>query len=421
MPRISVVAVGNELLNGAIADSNTHFLVGELHRLGVEVVGGMLVPDKMISIVESLKFAVAASDVVLVSGGLGPTSDDITRDAIAEFLNVSLEVNKDSLARIAEKAKVKNRPMTPNEERQSYFPCDATVISNPVGSADSFRCTYKKSSGESVSIISLPGVPRELKEIYRSILKPWLLAQYPELEEPPFVYLKCFGLPESYLGSLIDPLQLDTAIHVSYRPMFPLILLSLTLQSAGDVELLNDAAAKIRKAVGEQFIISNDPAVSMSDCVGSLLRERNLKIACAESCSGGKIADLVVSAPGSSAYFLSSVVSYDNSIKEKLLSVDAGDIAKHGAVSPEVALQMAKGVKELSGADIAVSTTGVAGPDGGTESKPVGTVYFGYVSKTRTEVVKKVYPAERNAFRTYCATFALDLVRRDLLGLDFPK
>jgi nicotinamide-nucleotide amidase len=264
-------------------------------------------------------------------------------------------------------------------------------------------------------------VVSETKEIFSQKLHSWLAGRFSELAPKHTSFIKCFGLSESHIGTVIEQCALPPDVRVGYRPMFPEVLVKFTFAPASTpdaAQIEHELVSKVISAVGEEFVFSRNGDDTLGDAVGRLLAERKLRLAVAESCTGGAVANLIVSRPGASEYFEASAVTYSNESKEILLGVTSSMLERCGAVSKEVAGQMAYGLKQRLGVDIAVSITGIAGPEGGTAQKPVGTVWFGLCQGQTIETVRHEVKFERNRFRSYAAALALDLVRRHLLGLE---
>lgn len=416
--RVSLIAIGNELTAGKVSDTNSSFLARNLSRLGFELLGTRLVRDNIEEIVDTLKLAAGTSDLVFTTGGLGPTSDDLTREALSRASGAALEENAAAREKLENLFKARKRPLHPNNFRQVQFPRGAEIITNRIGTADAFITRL----GE-VPVISLPGVPKELELIFTEELEPYLLKRFSSsLREPCEVYFRCFGSSESYLGRQIEDCKLPAHLEVAYRPMFPEVLITITHLGAGD-ELtkkaeLAEAEAKVLQAISAPYVISREANGSLPSALADLLTSKQLTLAAGESCTGGLLAHALVSLAGSSKFFLSSVVSYSNESKASFLGVRPDVLARWGAVSREIAIEMARGAKYRSGADIGVSVTGIAGPDGGREEKPVGTFFVGLATAEAEEAWEFFYPHERNMLRQYAAYIALDLVRRSVLG--FP-
>jgi len=417
--RARLLAIGNELTAGKIVDSNSAFLASRLSRLGIEVVAVSVLRDRLDEIEPAIKQAVEAAEVVFTTGGLGPTSDDLTRNAVAAAANVGLEENSSARQKLEQLFATRKRPMNENNLRQVQFPSGAEVITNSIGTADAFVTRIS-----STPVISLPGVPIELQSIFDGPLSQWLQTHLPSPDgAAPSFYWRCFGCSESYLGRQIESCSLPEEIEVSYRPMFPEILLTFTHRGSAAkserAEALQALQPMLVSAIGEEFIVSKDEHTPLAAALLHLLKERNKTLAVAESCSGGLIGHLLTSHEGASESFSSSVVSYSNESKSIYLGVRPAMLKRYGAVSAEIAIEMARGVKYRTGSDFGLSITGIAGPGGGTEEKPVGTFYIGLATANKEESWHYFFAQERNLFRLYSAHLALDVVRRSLLG--FPE
>lgn len=413
---VSIIATGEELIRGEIQDTNSSYIAQELYEVGGKVKTITTVADGKDDIICALYQALEVSDLVIVTGGLGPTTDDVTRDAIADVVKKNLVLNEDSFLRLQSYLENRGRTVSENNKRQAFFPEDAIIIENRHGTADGFRVEIN--SGEK-HIISLPGVPREMRPLVTEKIIPWLELAY-DLKPFPSVKFKTFGLSESYIGKVIESCAVPYSIYVSYRVLFPEILLTFT-----EREELNEFKAKeglyhyvdqVRTALKEEYIIAFDHNPSIGDVVGEIFSGKNLTFALAESCTGGLCGSRIVEAPGASKYFLGSYVTYSNELKQSVLGVALKTLEEHGAVSRETAEEMAAGAKKKSGADVAVAITGIAGPAGGTDQKPVGTVWISVAYKNTVDSVTYCYQADRNMFRNYVSYLALDFVRRKLLG-----
>jgi nicotinamide-nucleotide amidase len=358
--------------------------------------------------------ALGESVVVIISGGLGPTSDDLTRNVVSEVCHRDLEFSQSSWERIESFLAAKGVTANPANRCQCYFPKGALVLENEWGTADAFVTEVDNSER---FIIALPGVPKELKSIYVKHVQPWLRGRFPNAQEAQSTVLKCFGLSESYIGKTVEECSLPEEVEVAYRASFPEVSVSLRSSDIGFCEL-EQYSKKVSQALGEDNIFARSADASMASVVGEHLVDKKSTLSLAESCTGGLISHLLVSVPGASQFLRGSVVAYSNEVKEQVLGVQARTIKDHGAVSAETAKEMAKCIRALTGADIGVSVTGIAGPDGGSAEKPVGTVFFGVDTSSGSNAVAFNYVNDRNSFRYYCAYLALNLVRRLLLGLD---
>jgi nicotinamide-nucleotide amidase len=415
VPIAGIFAIGDELTTGAVSDSNAAFLARGLHTRGVEVRRISMAPDRIDDIASELLHLAEFCDLIITSGGLGPTSDDLTRDAVAKVCGVELEYSKDAESRLKSKYDERNIPLNKASERQLYFPAGAAILPNPVGTADSFICELV-TARHAVPIISLPGVPRELEAFFEKLVLPWLEERFPDTRPRPASHLHCFGLTESFVGQQVEECELPESIRVSYRAATPEIWVRLQNDSeGGDVEL-GHWREIVRNKLGE-YVFSEEHLETMADAVGRILLSRSESIALAESCTGGMIASQLVNASGSSAYFFGSFVAYSNYVKEHGLGVDGEVIEKFGAVSAECAKQMAANARNRAKSTYGLSVTGIAGPEGGTPAKPVGTLWIGFADESGEFAIHHLLKQPRNRYRAYAAALALDVVRRKIAGL----
>jgi len=417
--KVSILAIGNELLKGDITDKNAAFLSKELNSLGLEVETISMTSDSNEKIVSELRRLSKVSQLVITSGGLGPTSDDITRNAIAAFVGERLIEDPDSRQRLEDYSKEKKRPVTDNSLQQVMFPENATIVENEFGTADSFMSFHKQNE---CWVLALPGVPKEVIGIFNFGFKPKLNQVFSEFKVREVKKMKLFGLSESHVGSLINQIELPKEIELAYRPSFPELMLVLTCDGSLDAEkqkeILDYASQLITKKVGAEFFHSTDEERKMANTLALLLEKEGLTISAAESCSGGLFSHHLVSIPGSSSYFKGAIVSYTNEAKTSLLAVSEQTLQNHGAVSDECAKEMAEGALLKLETDYAISITGIAGPGGETPEKPVGRVHIAVANKNN--VFCESYDLsfwDRNFIRTFSAVMAMDLVRRTILKL----
>ena len=425
MSSCSIIAIGNELTRGKITDTNSTYIAAALHRAGITGTRISLIEDDLESISKELLHQAERADWIITTGGLGPTTDDLTRNAIAAAAGVELVLDDASYAKLEELCRRRNRPVNENNRRQAYYPHGARVLVNGLGTADGFCTTLTLASGKSVPVFSVPGVPKEMKALIDEQIIPWATAQFKDLVPPLISEFRVFGLAEAHIGEIIEKVKLPPSVEVGYRPQFPEILVQLTARvDEPDPELrcsaehLQTYAEQAIAALGEEYILARKDGISLASVVAELLRQKRKTICAAESCSGGKFADALVSIPGSSAYFLSSAVVYSNKAKRLLIDVPREILAQHGAVSEQCAVAMAAGAREAAGADIAVSITGIAGPDGGSAEKPVGLIWVGFAAEGIASAHRLLLPWDREFNRVFSAAKALDLVRRHLLGLE---
>lgn len=409
-----ILTIGNEIINGVITDTNRETISRELRSIGISVRGMSSVGDDPDEIADALAHAMDRAEVTIGSGGLGPTEDDKTSAAVASFLGVPMFSDNEQLGRIEERFRNWGRPMSPSNAKQALFPQGAIPLSNDYGTAPGFMI---EKSGHVAMFF--PGIPRELIGILRDKGIPAITERF-GISRLIFKTktLKVFGLSESRLGEILADVSLDEDdYHLAFLPRFPIIRLRLDVQAATDAEADEKLEAKqavIQSRVGEN-IFSTD-GISMEEVVLRLLEERKLTLGLAESITGGMIGEMLTKVPGSSVTFMGSIVSYSNDIKQRILNVSADTLGRYGAVSHQCAREMAIGARAATNAAMAISVTGIAGPDGGTREKPVGTFYLGMAAEKEVFSRRFLLPGTREWIRTLAAMQALDLVRRYLLG-----
>ncbi len=369
MLRVEAIAIGDELLDGRVTDTNGSRLAAELRARGVKLARVTIVPDDLFTIVEALEAASGRSDAVVCSGGLGPTDDDRTRAAAALWMGASLAFDEACMGRIEARFASVGIEMTPNNRRQASFPAGARVLETEVGTAPGFECVHEGG----LRAFFLPGVPQEYRWFLNRHVLPALLGD--EAVATARCALKVFGIGESAAEHALEGLALPEGLTLGYRAHFPEIHLTLTAWGLGREEgeaRIKEGRAQLLSRLGRHLVAEGDE--SLPERVGRLLGERGQRVTTAESCTGGMIAAMLTSAPGSSTWFDQGIVTYSNEAKERLASVPPALIEAHGAVSAEVVRAMARGAAAAAGADFAVAVSGVAGPGGGTPQKPVGTV-----------------------------------------------
>jgi nicotinamide-nucleotide amidase len=406
--RAAIIAIGSEMLSPLRQDTNSLWLTARLEEVGIAVVRKSIVPDDPHAIGEEISFASSTAGLVFTTGGLGPTADDTTVTAVAAKLGLTLVRNEEYLARMRERFEKRGIRMAATNEKQADFIVGAEVLHNPRGTAPGFWIRR-----QDAEYIILPGVPSEMREIMEERVLPALRARAGSKVSRRRV-LRISGMGESAVEELVTP------VYARWKEDPVTILASpgevqLHLRAVGEPEQalrrLDEMEADFRQALG--FRIFSRDGEDLAASLGSLLRERGRTLAVAESCTGGLIAKLLTDVPGSSDYFLGGVVSYADSAKRDLLAVREETLRAHGAVSEEVALEMARGARERFGSDLAVAVTGIAGPDGGTPDKPVGTVHFALAKRGGAEIVRKrEFIGDRAAVRLASCLYALDLLRR---------
>lgn len=409
---VEIVTIGNELLAGDVVDTNAGRLAKELALHGLRVHRRQTVPDDLDAIGDALALAASRSVVVLVSGGLGPTTDDLTTEAAARWMGAPLVLDEPSLAHIEARFRDRGLPFKQNNAKQAWFPAGAEVLPNSLGTAPAFLVHHG-----GAALFFLPGVPRELVNLMAHEVMPRLTRLLPAAgARPVWRTLRTFGMTESAVGAALEDIAQDDGLFVQYRASFPEILVTPVVRDADPVAAgarLDAVVRAIRERLGHHVYGEGD--ATLAAVVGDLLRRGGHTLAAAESCTGGLLSHLVTGIPGSSDYFLMGAVTYADVAKEALLGVRSDTLATCGAVSEEVAREMVSGIREASGASVGVAITGIAGPGGGTPEKPVGTVHFA-VSVGDAPVVHKVrrIPGDRGWVQTLAAWNALDLIRRNL-------
>jgi len=400
-PRASILAVGSELTAGDLVDTNSAWLSKRLEGLGFEVVGHRACADVIPRIQAALGQACAEAQVVLITGGLGPTSDDLTVEALAGAAEQPLEFHEPTWAAIQQRFAAFGRVPNDQNRRQANLPRGATVLTNEVGTAPGLRLEL-----DGARVYSLPGVPREMRWLWRTYLAPELGELGPgALAEWTF---RTVGLSESVLAERMRPVEALEGLVVRYNVEEARGTIVVTLR-ARDREVLIRAQPLCRTAAGAYLCAEGSD--HLVDALVADFAARGLTVATAESCTGGRVAAALTGVPGSSAVFLEGVVAYANAAKERL-GVDPALIATHGAVSPQVAHALAHAVRARSGADLAVAVTGIAGPGGGTETKPVGLVYFHAASAEADLPLERTFAGERTLIQARATALALDLLRR---------
>lgn len=410
--RTEIIAVGTELLLGEIVNTDAPMIAQGLAELGIGVYFQTVCgdnPDRLKSVLEVAK---QRADLIITTGGLGPTADDLTKETIAAAFGKGLVRDEESMARLREH--FKGRTMTKNNEKQADVPEGSTVFQNDWGTAPA--CAFE---GEGCLVIMLPGPPRECTPLFREKVMPFL-----EKRRGGALcsrYVKVFGMGESEMASRLSR-QMDTWENPTAAPYAKEgeCLVRITAMGKNKEEafaMTEPAVREVRQVLGD--VVYGVDVDSLEQVVVQEMTARGLTLATAESCTGGLMGKRITDVPGASACYLGGVVSYQNEVKENLLGVRHETLITKGAVSEDTACQMAQGVRKALGADIGISTTGVAGPGGGTPEKPVGLIYVGISTGDKTWAVRILRPRQsRESLRRLASSTAFDLVRRHLEGLD---
>ena len=419
MTKGHVFSTGNEVLSGDTVDTNSAFLCRQLKRSGVTVIKTSAVPDDMTALVREIKSIASAADVCVMTGGLGPTSDDLTAEALAKATGVKIKFDTAALSSMKKYFDKRGRTLTPANEKQAMLPEGAQFMENRHGTAPGFSMTIGN-----CRFFCMPGVPREMKRMFDLKVKPQLNQITGHAGEIQVIRLMVFGMPESRVAKALSGFSVQfTGIHLGFRIRFPMIevRLSQLKEVVSDSQKGLDGAAEMNQAkqwvmekLGSKVI--SDQGLTLAQEVGRLLTERGQTLSVAESCTGGLVANLITDVPGASDYFLFSATTYANSAKEAILKVSPKTLEQNGAVDETTALEMAIGVRAAGGSDWGVSTTGIAGPSGGNEDKPVGTVCIGVAGPLGSHSQRFLLDrGERGRNKQLFAAMALEMLRRELM------
>jgi nicotinamide-nucleotide amidase len=410
-----IIAIGSELLTPFRKDTNSLYLTEKLNLLGVAVKFKTVVGDDRADLVATAQHALFRSDIVLFMGGLGPTEDDLTREAVAEALGLELQRDPDVLRKIEERFASFGRKMTENNAKQADVITGGVVLPNRNGTAPGQWISGKYEARERI-VILLPGPPSELKPLFDEQCFERLRAKLPPAHIASRV-LKVAMLGESAVDARVAPIyKRYTDIQTTILAGAGDIQFNLFKQSDSQAEAearVEELAGLIEDELGDALYSSKGE--SLEQIVGYYLQMRNATLAVAESCTGGMVGARITSIAGSSRYFLGGAIVYSNELKTKFADVPASVLAKHGAVSNEVAAAMAEGIRETTGATLGLAITGVAGPGGGTAEKPVGLVYLAVSGESGTDVVERRFPGDRHRVQMFAAQQGLDMVRRRLM------
>ena len=417
----AIISTGDELVVGRTVDTNASYISGRLAGIGVAVRSVITVGDYPEHIAWAWQQSLTRAELVISTGGLGPTADDLTTETVARVAGTELRLDEREAERIRQHFRKIGRPMAENNLKQALFPVGAEIIPNKLGTASGYRLIMPVNGRRPTGLV-LPGVPREMKTMLDDQVIPWLLQQLPHEACMLSRTFQTFGMSESAmdeaLAGAIDP----SAGRLSFRASFPQVSVRVSVTGKRtDVEAkLDELAEIVRSRLGPAVIAEGE--TTMEEVVGQLLRERRRTLAVAESCSGGLLGHRVTNVPGSSTYFVGGVIAYSNELKQQLLGVKHTTLAAHGAVSEETVREMALGIRQATGADLGIATTGIAGPEGGTPEKPVGTVAIGLAAEGLgpEPVRSRVYRlwGNRDWIKLLTSQVALDWVRRHLLGLN---
>lgn len=408
--KCEILSVGTEILLGDILNTNSRYLSNELANLGIDVYYHQVVGDNRERILNALKEAFSRSDIIITTGGLGPTKDDMTKELVAEFLGMDMYLHEESLKKIEDYFKKMGRIPVKSNEKQAYFPKEAIILENNNGTAPG--AIFEK---DGKAIIVLPGPPKEMEPMFNESVRKYLesLTGYTIVSE----VLRVFGIGESEAENKLQDL-IDNGKNPTIAPYAKEGEVTFRITAKGKDE---EQARKLIKPLKEEVynrlgnLIYNTGDVSIQETVGEMLVNKNMTIGVSESCTGGLVSAKLIEYPGISSVFLEGAVTYSNEAKMRTLNVKKDTLEKFGAVSEETAREMAEGIAKRCGSRIGVSTTGIAGPGGGTEEKPVGLVYIGVYIDGETKVERHVFSGNRSAVRNKASMTALNMIRKSLL------
>ncbi len=421
--KAEILATGDEIRSGALVDSNSAYIADKLEESGIEVMRHHSIGDDTALMTDVLLEISYRSDIAVVTGGLGPTTDDVTSEAAARAAGVKLVLNESALEDIRSLFKKIGRPMSPSNEKQAKFPAGAEWLKNPVGTAPGFsikigRCIF----------YFVPGVPFEMQRMIADHVMPSIIQIQGGTTQHSLVRtISTFGLGESVVGEKIASVTQEfKEVKLGLRASFPEIQIKLYIRGEDENYLkkkLDEAAGWVIKRM-DDYVFSSDGR-PMEEVVGDLLKSKSGTLALAESCTGGLAADLITSIPGSSDYFLFSGVTYSNESKIRVLGVKTETLNRYGAVSEETAREMAEGARRIANATYGLATSGIAGPAGGTDDKPVGTVCIGLATQKKSTAKKWITPfsrlgssyGTRLANKRLFAMMALETLRREIMGI----
>jgi nicotinamide-nucleotide amidase len=398
----AILSTGDELTTGRVVDTNSAYIADRLFLLGVEVVAVLKVGDVRERLLWALAQARELADLVIGTGGLGPTADDLTNEVVAEFVGARLVLHEEIVAALKRRMEARGLPWTPNNAKQALLPEGAEVVPNPVGSAPGFRIEIAPQK----TLFWLPGVPREMEAMLAESVLPWVAARSSSGKVMSRTF-KVYGLTESRLDHLLQGLSLPAGSKLSFRVHQPDLSLRLVFRGS-DGAAFEAALDEIRRRIGPY--IYGEGEVTLEEIVGRLLLEKGRTLAAAESCTGGFLGHRITRVAGSSSYFKGTAVVYSNEAKVQL-GVKPSTLERHGAVSRETALEMAQAARAWFGSDMALSVTGIAGPSGGTETVPVGTVWVGLAANGRADARDYRLQGERERVIQGASQAALNWLR----------
>jgi nicotinamide-nucleotide amidase len=415
-----ILSTGDEITTGKVVDTNANYLADKLHENGIELAAVLTVGDVPERLEWAWRTGIQLGDVVISTGGIGPTADDLTTETIARITGRKLYRHQESVDHMKRLFATANRPMPENNLKQADFPEGAEVISNPLGTAPGFHLPVP--DGNRVShLIVMPGVPREMKPMMENWVIPWLAKNRGTNNVFAVRIFQTFGISESGLDQAVAGLIKPEEGRVAFRASFPQISMRITVEGEpGEAERkLEVLSERVREKISNYLFAEGDS--SMEEVVAQLLIHHGIKLAVAESCTGGLIGNRLTNVPGSSKFLLADLVTYSNEAKQSLLGVTDATLNAHGAVSEECVREMAAGVRKRIGADVGIATSGIAGPDGGTPDKPVGTVCIALDSEDVKTSRRYQMRGTRDWVKLLSSQVALDWMRRYALKIPIEE
>ncbi len=411
--KIALLMTGNELMAGDTVDSNSSAIAKAVAQWGFDVDYKVTIGDDFELLCEEMSRLSDRYGVVIINGGLGPTGDDLTAEAMAKVCGVSLEENSEAKQHVESWCQGRSIEVSNANLKQAFLPAGAAVLHNPVGSAPGIACA--RANGW---LLATPGVPGELKAMLDGSVKTVMQEKFPHATGSHIRRIKMFGIGESTVQQRVADEFTDwpKQVDLGFRAGLPLLEVKLTVDDEADLPLRDRCEARFCELFADSIIGENDD--SLAQLVVDLLMQQSARIALAESCTGGHIAASLTSIPGVSAVFDAGIVSYANEAKQHFLGVSSKTIERFGVVSEPVVIEMAQGVLREARADFAIAVSGIAGPDGGTETKPVGTVCVAWGSANEMQSLEFLFPLGRQVFQPYVSAVVLDLMRRRLLGIN---
>lgn len=411
--KAEIITVGTEILLGDILNTNCRYLSRELAAMGIEMYYQITVGDNEERLLKTLEESLNRSDIVICTGGLGPTEDDITKEVCAKYFGYKLELHKPSLDAMIERFKHMNRVPTKNNEKQAYFPKEAYILKNDNGTAPG--CIMEK---EGKMIVVLPGPPKEMESMFENYVKPYLSKLTDDVIESEV--LRIIGVGESKVeNDILDIIDSQTNPTIAtyakgYECTLRITAKAKSVEEAK--ELIKPMSDEMKRRFGQSLYATGE--TSIEEVVAKMLVENNLKIAVAESCTGGMVSASLINYPGISSVFMEGCVTYSNEAKMKSLGVKKETLDVYGAVSDKCAKEMASGVAARYNTNVGIATTGIAGPGGGTDEKPVGLVYFGIYINGKVITKKYVFNGDRQGIRERATRTILNDLRLELLNME---